>query len=53
MMLVRVFCDLGLVEPFDPRPYTTTGTCIAARKRYLGFLLARAREVADRRSPAT
>ena len=22
MLLVRVYCDLGLVEPFDPRPYT-------------------------------
>jgi hypothetical protein len=22
MLLVRVYCDVGLVEPFDPRPYT-------------------------------
>ena len=25
MLLVRVYCDLGLVEHFDPRPYTPTG----------------------------
>jgi cell wall-associated NlpC family hydrolase len=34
MLLVRVYCDLGLVERFDPRPYTRDW-----------FLLARSREV--------
>ncbi len=46
MILVRVFCDLGLVEPFDPRPYTKDWMLHRDDERYLGFLLARAREVA-------
>ncbi len=45
MILVRVFCDLGLVEPFDPRPYTRDWFLHKADERYMGFLLARAREV--------
>ena len=47
MILVRVFCDLGLVEPFDPRPYTRDWMLHRDDERYLGFLLARAREVAE------
>jgi len=31
MLLVRVFVDLGLVEPFDPRPYTHDCTCTAMK----------------------
>ena len=46
MLLVRVFCDLGLVEPFDPRPYTSDWHLHRGEERYLGFLLARAAEVA-------
>jgi NlpC/P60 family putative phage cell wall peptidase len=42
MLLVRVFCDLGLVEPFDPRPYTRDWHLHRGEERYLGFLLARA-----------
>ena len=45
MILVRVFCDLGLVEPFDPRPYTRDWFLHKDDERYMGFLLARAREV--------
>jgi NlpC/P60 family putative phage cell wall peptidase len=45
MLLVRVFCDLGLLEPFDPRPYTRDWMMHRDDERYLGFLLARAREV--------
>jgi NlpC/P60 family putative phage cell wall peptidase len=45
MILVRVFCDLGLVEPFDPRPYTKDWMLHRDDERYLGFLIARAREV--------
>jgi NlpC/P60 family putative phage cell wall peptidase len=45
MILVRVFCDLGLVEPFDPRPYVKDWMLHRDDERYLGFLLARAREV--------
>jgi NlpC/P60 family putative phage cell wall peptidase len=45
MLLVRVYCDLGLVEPFDPRPYTRDWFLHRSEERYLGFLLARSREV--------
>jgi len=45
MILVRVFCDLGLVEPFDPRPYVKDWMLHRDDERYLGFLTARAREV--------
>ena len=34
--------DLGLVEPFDPRPYTRDWMLHRGEERYLGFLLARA-----------
>jgi cell wall-associated NlpC family hydrolase len=49
MLLVRVYCDLGLVAPFDPRPYTRDWMLHRDDERYLGFLLASAREV----SPST
>src|SRR5208283_5940831 len=45
LILVRVFCDLGLVEPFDPRPYTRDWMVHRDEERYLGFLLARAKIV--------
>jgi cell wall-associated NlpC family hydrolase len=45
MLLVRVYCDLGLVEPFDPRPYTRDWFLHRNEERYLGFLLTRSREV--------
>ena len=45
MLLVRVYCDLGLVEPFDPRPYTRDWMMHRNEEKYLGFLLARARMV--------
>lgn len=46
MLLVRVFCDLGLVERFDPRPYTKDWMLHRSEENFLGHLLARAREVA-------
>jgi NlpC/P60 family putative phage cell wall peptidase len=45
MLLVRVYCDLGLVAPFDPRPYTQDWMMHRNEERYLGFLLARVRMV--------
>jgi hypothetical protein len=45
MLLVRVYCDLGLVEKFDPRPYTRDWMLHRDEERYLGFLLARARTI--------
>lgn len=46
MILVRIFCDSGLVEPFDPRPYTRDWMLHRNEERYLGFLLQRTHEVA-------
>ena len=45
MILVRVFCDLGLIEPFDPRPYTRDWFLHRDDERYMGYLIARARQV--------
>jgi hypothetical protein len=45
MLLVRVYCDLGLIDPFDPRPYTRDWMLHRDEERYLGLLLARARLV--------
>ena len=45
MLLVRVYCDRGLVEKFDPRPYTRDWFLHRNEERYLGFLLARSCEV--------
>jgi hypothetical protein len=45
MLLVRVFCDLGLVKPFDPRPYTRDWHLHRGEERYLRALLARSHPV--------
>lgn len=45
MILVRVYCDLGIAAEFDPRPYTRDWFLHRDEERYLGFLLARSREV--------
>ena len=45
MILVRVFCDLGLVPPFDPRPYTRDWMLHRDEERYLGFLLESAHPI--------
>lgn len=49
MLLVRVYCDLGLVPPFDPRPYVRDWHLHRSEERYLDFLLARARQTQDPR----
>lgn len=46
MLLVRVYCDLGLVARFDPRPYARDWHLHRGEERYLTFLLERARAVA-------
>lgn len=38
MILVRVFCDLGFVAPFDPRPYSTTWFLHKDEELYLGWI---------------
>jgi NlpC/P60 family putative phage cell wall peptidase len=46
MLLVRVFCDLGLVAPFDPRPYSSDWHLHRSDEKYLDQLLAHAHIVA-------
>ncbi len=38
MLLVRVFADLGLAEPFDPRPYPEDWHLHRSEERYLGIV---------------
>ena len=45
MLLVRVFVDTGLCEPFDPRPYADDWYLHRSEERYLGFIFDRAKEV--------
>jgi NlpC/P60 family putative phage cell wall peptidase len=45
MLLVRIFVDLGLVDPFDPRPYAPDWHLHRSEETYLSHLLARARRV--------
>ncbi|HWG06069.1 MAG TPA: hypothetical protein VG271_13730 [Beijerinckiaceae bacterium] len=45
MLLVRVFVDCGLSEPFDPRPYPIDWHLHRSEERYLGFVFERAHEV--------
>jgi cell wall-associated NlpC family hydrolase len=46
MLIVRVYCDLGLVEKFDPRPYPPDWHLHRSEERYLKHILARAHKVA-------
>lgn len=46
MLLVRVYCDLGLWAPFDPRPYAPDWHLHRDGEPYLDILLARCVEVA-------
>jgi NlpC/P60 family putative phage cell wall peptidase len=39
MLLVRVFCDLGLVPAFDPRPYATDWHLHRSEEKYLGGVM--------------
>jgi NlpC/P60 family putative phage cell wall peptidase len=45
MLLVRVFVDLGLVAPFDPRPYSSDWHLHRSEEVYLRLLLERAHPV--------
>jgi cell wall-associated NlpC family hydrolase len=45
MLLVRVFVDTGLCEPFDPRPYADDWYLHRTEERYLGFIFDRTKEV--------
>jgi cell wall-associated NlpC family hydrolase len=46
MLLVRVFVDTDLCEPFDPRPYPADWHLHRIEERYLGFIFDRCAEVA-------
>ncbi len=45
MLLVRVFVDTGLCEPFDPRPYPPDWHLHRSAERYLSFIFDRGHEV--------
>jgi NlpC/P60 family putative phage cell wall peptidase len=45
MLLVRVFVDLQLIAPFDPRPYTHDWHMHRGEERYLQSLLAHAMRI--------
>ena len=47
MLIVRCFCDTGLVPPFDPRPYPPDWHLHRSEERYLGFVFDRTKEVSE------
>jgi cell wall-associated NlpC family hydrolase len=47
MLLVRVFVDTGLCQPFEPRPYPTDWHLHRSEERYLRFIFDRAGEVVE------
>jgi hypothetical protein len=47
MLLVRVYCDLGIAAPLDPRPYTRDWFIHRNEERYLGLLLGHSRQVKE------
>lgn len=50
MLIVRVFVDLGLVPPFDPRPYDPDWMLHRDDEKYLNFFTARCARVASPRA---
>lgn len=47
MLLVRVYCDLGLAPAFDPRPYAPEWYLHQDEERYLGWVGKYARRVGE------
>jgi len=47
MLLVRVFVDLKLCTPFDPRPYPVDWHLHRSEERYLGFIFDRSAEATE------
>jgi NlpC/P60 family putative phage cell wall peptidase len=45
MLIVRVFVDCGLCEPFDPRPYSDDWFFHRSEERYLEFVYQHCEEV--------
>jgi cell wall-associated NlpC family hydrolase len=50
MSLVRWFCDSGLIEPFDPRPYPADWMLHQDGERYLDLVRSLARHEYDPRA---
>jgi len=46
-LLVRCFVDSGIVEPFDPRPYSRTWFLHRDEEKYLDHIFARGGEIAE------
>jgi NlpC/P60 family putative phage cell wall peptidase len=49
MLLVRVFIDTGLCEPFEPRPYSKDWHLHRSEEKYLGFITRFMHEVEPER----
>ncbi len=47
MLIVRVFVDIGLMSPFDPRPYAPDWHLHRSAEKYLGFVSDRCGEVSE------
>lgn len=47
MLPVRVFCDLGIVPPFDPRPYPPDWHLHRSAERYLTWVETYANKVPE------
>jgi hypothetical protein len=47
MILIRVYADCGLIEPFDPRPYTCDWFLHRNEERYLGYIFGHSKEVRE------
>jgi NlpC/P60 family putative phage cell wall peptidase len=45
LLLLRVYADLGLIEPFDPRPYPADWMLHRSEEKFLKIVLARAHEI--------
>ena len=51
MLLVRVFVDLGLTPPFDPRPYPPDWHLHRTEQKFLGWIEQYGRKIGDDESP--
>ena len=45
MLVLRVYADLGLIAPFDPRPYSSDWMLHRSEEIYLKLVRERAREI--------
>ena len=45
LILIKIFADLGLIEYFDPRPYSSDWFLHRSEEVYMGLVEARARRV--------